>query len=232
MQANNKTALIFFSRKASYEGRMKQFVKNSPIQNQKISAALIARAEKTLQESALPVFHFHQGNQSGNSFGEKLANAYQEIFDLGYDNLIAVGNDSPELAAIDWNEIQNKLDTGKSVLGPNFRGGTYLIALPKSQFRKEEFAALSWQTNQLFNALENYCNTEENNPFVLEKFRDINTHFDLKIFSKSYFFDPAFKKLIQWIISAKNLLFFKHPLRIFTSPILIYSPFRGPPSAY
>lgn len=197
--------------------------------NEAISATFINRTEKILNKVGLPVFRFDQNNQTGQTFGEKLANAYEEIFDLGFQSVIAVGNDSPELMTTDWNKIQHTLANGESVIGPTLRGGTYLIGLSRQDFKKEYFASLAWQTNSLCDQLKEYCLANDSEPSILRKIRDINTYFDLKILIRSKFTDFAIKKIVQLILTLKEELIIKNPPFIICSPILIESPFRAPP---
>ncbi|MBK6264111.1 DUF2064 domain-containing protein [Marivirga sp. S37H4] len=232
MQSKENIAIIFFSRKASQDGRYKDFVSNKKsVKNKTISASFIAKTQQTLEATNIPVYHFHQGNQTGNTFGEKLANAYQEIFNLGYEGIIAVGNDSPELANANWNDIQNKLSKGDSVLGPSLRGGTYLIGLTKETFNKQAFASLPWQTHQLFDELSKLCESKAQ-VHILERIRDINTYSDLKLFIKKASIDLVFKKIIQYILNLRTEEKVSLTPLFITSPLLIGSPFRAPPLSY
>ncbi|MEZ4951006.1 MAG: DUF2064 domain-containing protein [Saprospiraceae bacterium] len=58
----------------------------------------------------------------------------------GFDAVIAVGNDAPELAKTDWNQVVEELEAGNSVLGPTYRQGAYLIGLTKDHFQKTYFS--------------------------------------------------------------------------------------------
>lgn len=229
MQVKKDIAIIFFSLKASQEGQVKKILSANCRKNEALSAAFINRTEKILAEVGLPVFRFDQNNQKGNDFGHKLANAYQEIFDLGYQSVIAVGNDSPELVNTDWEQIQQQLTNGKLVIGPTLRGGTYLIGLSRKDFEKEKFATLSWQTNSLFSQLKEYGIARKAQFNILRKIRDINTYFDLKILIRNEFLDLAIKKLVLLIIALKEDLVIKKPHFIIFSTILLESPFRAPP---
>jgi hypothetical protein len=149
------TAILFFSRSVGAEAKAKSWVKskNGAQLNRKISQELIQSTLETLEASGLEVHYFDETLQQGRSFGERFSNAFSALFDLGYERVIALGNDTLELEQIQWSEILTALDEGKTVLGPNNRGGAYLIALSRSQFNKPQFEALPWQQSGLFEAL-------------------------------------------------------------------------------
>ncbi len=127
----------------------------------------------------MPIFHFHEGNQRGKSFGERLANAYAEVFAQGFQSAIAVGNDSPGLANTDWDTVQEKLLEGHCVLGPSLRGGAYLIGLTADGFKKSAFEKLPWQTSRLFKALSSFCQKDGPALEVLHRLHDVNSVHDL-----------------------------------------------------
>lgn len=149
------TAILFFSRSVGAEAQAKSWVKtkNGAQLNREISKELIQSTLKMLETSGLEVHYFDETLQQGQGFGERFSNAFSALFDLGYERVIALGNDTFELGQIQWSEILHALDEGKTVLGPNTRGGAYLIALSRNQFNKAQFEALPWQKSSLFEAL-------------------------------------------------------------------------------
>jgi hypothetical protein len=226
---NKQIAIIFFSRKAKKEAKFKKFIASTDAINENLSATLISSTQKELQSTQIPIFHYHEENQVGNTFGEKLANAYQEVFDQGYQAVISVGNDSPEINQINWVNITEKLQKGENILGPNLRGGAYLIGLTKSQFQKSAFASLPWQSNKLFKTLVYYCESNAVSTIILDKLRDINTIHDLKLFLKN---SASFKnifQLVKLILSSKVLKNLKQIINFQSLVALPGLPFRGPP---
>lgn len=146
MEYNKDIALIFFSRTSVDEAKYKFWFKGKT-KNLHAASLLINKAESSIQKSGIPVYHFHEQNQKGDTFGERIANAYQEVFDMGYEQVISVGNDCPDLEHINWKQISINLSKGKSVLGPDARGGAYLIGIQRKYFDKSKFETLSWQKN-------------------------------------------------------------------------------------
>jgi glycosyltransferase A (GT-A) superfamily protein (DUF2064 family) len=77
--------------------------------------------------AAFPAFRVHE--QRGASFAERLQAATEEIARLGYDEIVLVGSDCPGLTTADIASAFALLAEKRVVLGPDHRGGCYLIAL-------------------------------------------------------------------------------------------------------
>ena len=77
--------------------------------------------------AALPGFCVHE--QRGASFAERLEAATEEIARLGYDEIVLVGSDCPGLTTADIASAFASLAKKRMVLGPDHRGGCYLIGL-------------------------------------------------------------------------------------------------------
>lgn len=67
--------------------------------------------------------------QVGNNLGERMKNAFQELFKLGYKNCIIVGSDLFDLQAKHIKEAFDKLEKNDVVIGPAEDGGYYLLGL-------------------------------------------------------------------------------------------------------
>lgn len=83
--------------------------------------------------------------QRGASFGARLENAVEQLTTLGYDEIVAVGRDCPSLNWTDIATAFDQLNDHGLVLGPDHRGGCYLIA-----FRAETRSLLRgirWRRN-------------------------------------------------------------------------------------
>jgi glycosyltransferase A (GT-A) superfamily protein (DUF2064 family) len=180
---NNKTAILFFSRTASSEADHKQWSKNNHL-NHAVASLLIQNALNQLKKTHQSFYHFDEHLQCGNHFGEKLSNAFEALYEKGFSSVIAIGNDSLNWHNINWNELFESLQQGHSVLGPNYRGGAYLIGIHKRNFDKASFQKLPWQQPVLYQALNKHLGE---NATVLEtaKERDFNTFHDLLLFIKA-----------------------------------------------
>lgn len=229
MNKSSKIALLFFSRNANEESRKKSWFAPANCQdNAAVAHALINQSSDFIKNSGLPVFHFHEGNQRGKNFGERFANAYQDVFDRGFTGVIAIGNDSPEIVNINLQKVSFDLLLGKTVLGASLRGGAYLIGLTRESFDKSEFQNLPWQSGRLFSALSEVVGKVQS-PIILETLRDINSLNDLKILLEDSEFQTIFKHLISFLKS-QTKRFYRIPNDWTPNSFLLTNlRFRGPP---
>ena len=77
--------------------------------------------------ATLPGFRVHE--QRGATFAERIEAATEEIARLGYDEIVLVGSDCPGLTTADIATAFAALGQKRIALGPDHRGGCYLIAL-------------------------------------------------------------------------------------------------------
>lgn len=120
------------------------------------------------------MFHFDEGMQDGNSFGERLSRAMQSLFDRGFENLVVIGNDSPDLTTAMLREAVASLGDKEAVLGPADDGGVYLIGLHKDQFEYGEFLELPWRQGHLFHQMVSWIQSRG-----FQKVRVLNRKMDL-----------------------------------------------------
>lgn len=85
--------------------------------------------------------HAHRGT----SFGERLEHAVAELAALGYAKIVIVGSDCPTLAARDIRSAFALLQRKRLVLGPDHRGGCYLIGLDAQDLALLE--GVRWRRN-------------------------------------------------------------------------------------
>jgi hypothetical protein len=82
--------------------------------------------------------------QRGGAFGERLSNAFADVFALGYSHVVSVGIDTPGLRAAHLAEAFAALVCSPAVLGPSPDGGVYLIGLAGPP--PAAFPAVAWLT--------------------------------------------------------------------------------------
>lgn len=230
LKASN-TALIFFSRSTSREAAARQRTATRYAERQ-LTAELERRSYRAALNSGLPVFHFHEGNQQGRTFGERLAHAFAAVFAQGFRSAISVGNDCPDLHHTDWQEVREALNQGQCVLGPDFRGGAYLIGLTAAAFDAQSFAALPWQQKGLFAALQSYSSRARHPALVLTARRDFNHRRDLAAYLAQEDVAPDLRRLlVAWLQPGACSWRFAslHPFHP-ASPDLDAKGLRGPPA--
>ena len=172
----------------------------------------------------MPVFTISEQLQRGDSFGERLHNAFQDIFDKGFTNVIAVGNDCLTLTENHIQQAIDALETDPSVLGPSSDGGVYLLGFQKEHFNTFGLKNIAWQTNNVFNEL---AQNTHNQCVTLDTLSDIDTANDLIAALKtlSISLKTALLSLLKSLVSKpfETRLDFI-PTHLFTAFLL-----RGPP---
>ena len=136
---NNKTAILIFANSAE-----KQLISKS-IASSDFFNLLDSDTVKTVKKAGLPYFHFSEKEQIGHSFGERFTNAIETILNKGFQNVITLGNDIPNLTANLIVKAKNKLENSDYVLGPSTDGGFYLMGFKKAHFNKTDIQNLPWQ---------------------------------------------------------------------------------------
>lgn len=225
-----QTAILLFTRTADDEARHKRFVQDgNSLVNQSIATGFINRTIRELKKSGFPFFIINSERQVGNSFGERLTNAFREVFHLGFEHVIAVGNDAPQLNTGLLNKAASLLHEQKLVVGPDKRGGAYLIGLSKYSFDAEALSSIHWNTTHVSGELIEWMQSASIEFATLDAIADINGSFELTSLLRSkIFFNRFFQKLRSILASARSL-------SSYTELFLAYQPGtfahsrRGPP---
>lgn len=144
----SSTAILLFSRSAAAEAREKRFGTDLA-GSERIARQLISRTEATLARTRLPVFRSDETSQVGETFGQRLAGAIGRVYAAGYERVLVVGNDCPSILPSHLRAAAQLLTQGKNVLGPDRRGGAWLIGLQRRDFDAKRFATLRWETAHL-----------------------------------------------------------------------------------
>ena len=199
-----KTAILLFSRTARSESVNKKWSKNTRL-NFRIADKLIENTRSRLSDAPFPFFQVDESKQIGSSYHEKLSSAFEQTFALGYQNVIAVGNDCESLD-LDWFTIEKQLKQEKVVLGPDRRGGVFLIALTSRTDCKLLFQQVSWKSARVFEQLK----TLFVDYYVLNSRKDINTFEELFSISGIKQFIRRVLELTFTIISKTYLPSKKH----------------------
>lgn len=115
--------------------------------------------------------------QVGYDLGERLSNAYVDMFDLGADKVVAIGTDCLECDNIIIKKAFDVMEDCEAVIGPTFDGGYYLLGL--KSFRMELFKNIEWSTPRVYAETEARFNKYGIGFRSLNKLQDIDTYDDL-----------------------------------------------------
>lgn len=91
---------------------------------------------------------FKKKLQKGADLGEKMANAFRELFAEGYQKLLLIGSDCHELNTGVLQNAFDSLDDSDLVVGPAVDGGYYLMGMKAPH--KELFQGIEWSTEKVF----------------------------------------------------------------------------------
>ncbi|QZK89660.1 TIGR04282 family arsenosugar biosynthesis glycosyltransferase [Flavobacterium sp. CHNK8] len=91
---------------------------------------------------------FYKKVQHGDDLGARMANAFQEIFCLGYESVCIIGSDCYELTSDIIDKAFLALETNETVIGPTFDGGYYLLGM--NQFHETVFKNKTWSTDSVY----------------------------------------------------------------------------------
>lgn len=114
--------------------------------------------------------------QRGKSFGERLASAFADARSLGYEVVVAVPTDVPELDSATLGRAFALLERSRAVLGPSPDGGVYLIGLASSVSAP---SSVRWQTPFVLGDLKSGLVRTGITPALLPELADVDDRGDL-----------------------------------------------------
>lgn len=88
--------------------------------------------------------------QAGHDLGEKMSNAFADVFREQVDLAVLIGSDIPYLDSSLIGEFFSKLMEYPLVLGPARDGGYYLIGFQRQLFTPRVFQNIAWSTATVF----------------------------------------------------------------------------------
>lgn len=117
--------------------------------------------------------------QIGSDLGERITNSIKYALEAGFEKVIVLGSDSPDLPAQYIREGIKALDVKDMVIGPSVDGGYYLIG---GKMMLPVFEGIPWSSSDVFKAtLEKALRTGVTFS-VLPEWYDIDTWDDLQSF--------------------------------------------------
>jgi uncharacterized protein len=120
---------------------------------------------------------FFRKVQQGNDLGERMKNAFDEVFDLWYDNVIIIGTDCPGIDLDLLDDAFLQLVNVDVVVGPAEDGGYYLLGMKKRN--PQLFDGINWSTaSVLYFTLDN-CQKNNLTYTFLPMLSDVDEEKDL-----------------------------------------------------
>jgi len=172
---NSPTAILIFANSSQDVGKF-----NSLADSNKLIEQLNASTLKTVKKTKLPYFLITEKEQCGLTFGERFENAIKMVFNKGYENVITIGNDTPQLKPQHILDAKSHLDKNNFIVGPSLDGGFYLMGIARGHFNKISFLELPWQTSYLQKSISLQITALGIEVLMLAKLQDIDSISDLK----------------------------------------------------
>jgi rSAM/selenodomain-associated transferase 1 len=121
--------------------------------------------------------------QHGKDLGERMKNAFKKGIEDGYERIVLIGSDLPDITANHINKGLQALEQSEVVFGPAVDGGYYLLGL--SKMHDFVFNNKPWSEDDLLE--KTLSELEKNNVTftTLDTLNDIDTFEDL-VASKFY----------------------------------------------
>lgn len=125
--------------------------------------------------------------QEGKDLGERMCNAFKNSFQNGYERIVLIGTDLPEISEELLSTAFTKLNETEVVFGPSEDGGYYLVGM--TNMHQCIFTDKPWSTTKLLE--ETLAELQQKNVGVsiTQTLNDIDTFEDLKQY-------PDYLKLI------------------------------------
>lgn len=222
-----ETAILLFALDPSNEIKRKSLTrrKNKGL-NRRIFSQLNASTFGMAKSTQLPVIQSQEIPHSGNTFGERISTCVSYLFELGYEKLILIGNDCPSLSKNLILEANAQLEHFAHVVGPDQRGGTYLIGLHAEGFSLESFKNLQWESNSFFTSYIQFTNDAA---FRLSLLSDLHSFRDVLTYEPSVLLVRLLK---EWILDFYSSLIIRRA-EIYLNPVLHSTKqLRAPPCVY
>ena len=119
---------------------------------------------------------FRKKLQTGTDLGEKMQNAFSELFEMGYEKVLIVGSDIFELGQSDIENAFEVLQTTETVIGPATDGGYYLLGM--KELNATIFQNKNWGTATVLE--ETLADLRQKKYVLLEERNDVDYFEDIK----------------------------------------------------
>lgn len=120
---------------------------------------------------------FNKQLQHGSDLGERMKNAFNFVFNQGYQKVTIIGSDCYEIQSEDINKAFELMNKASVVIGPAYDGGYYLLGLNKKI--PDIFTNVEWSTKKVFPETVHRLNQSKTSYALLPALSDIDVEDDL-----------------------------------------------------
>lgn len=165
--------------------------------------AMVADLIATVRSCGLPLFLFHDGQdsaglppewvaaaatvirQEGDTLGERMSAAFEGAFAASARGVILTGSDIPGIDAALLRSAQQSIEQHAVVFAPALDGGYCLVASRKDSFNTIIFQDIPWSTPRVLDMTLTTCSAHGLSYALLEPRRDIDTLDDLSAYCRN-----------------------------------------------
>ena len=117
--------------------------------------------------------------QRGSSLGNRMENGFLAAFTAGYEHVIIIGSDSPDLPSHLIATAFQKLKEHDVVIGPCPDGGYYILGFSKLSYFPSVFRDIKWSTEEVFSSTLKKLREGKLDVHVMPTWSDVDTLDDL-----------------------------------------------------
>lgn len=120
--------------------------------------------------------------QLEGDLGIRMYSAFENVFALGYEKILLMGTDCPEVSALDILQGFKSLEENEVVFGPAYDGGYYLVGFGDNfnEDYKRVFEDIEWSTEVVLEKSLERCKEVCLNVDLLEEREDVDYYEDLQ----------------------------------------------------
>lgn len=165
MRSQSPTAVLFFALPAPIQATRKSLTKTNGRQGQQVWKSLERLTVAKVKAAGLPCLRSSQivpAPDYAASFGQQLQTAVTTALAQGFQHIIVIGNDCPDLRVSDLRAAARSLEHGSAPVGYDRRGGVFLFGVNerlRAADAEQAFTQLPWQTANLGEALSTFLNS-------------------------------------------------------------------------
>jgi hypothetical protein len=118
--------------------------------------------------------------QTGLDLGQKMANAFEYVFQHGALKAVLLGTDFPDLSKKIISDAMDVLNSDDAVIGPAVDGGYYLIGFSSATYLQTIFTDIAWGTSAVFQKTMDVFLSAGFVVHQLPEWRDVDVYDDLR----------------------------------------------------
>jgi len=201
---NSRTAILYFALRPKVEAKRKPiFPEHGRDANERFYRLMQEELFNKIVPLGIPMIEMDERHQQGKRFGDRITHAIQHVWSQGFDQVIILGNDCPEVGTKTIQESIELLAAGCPSLMRTHRGGAGLIAIRKQDFRAELWPEMEWQTphtfDELFDCLAG-CKVIGDQLSEINTLSDAYAYLELRLDDElSYFIDTLLNPLRHFV---------------------------------